>query len=195
VGAVSDRASRRRLMVLAAAGRSLVLASIPLAFLLGFLSLGYLYLAAAVGGTLAVVFTTACNAHMPDLVEAAQLTKANLHLQLSRSATQVAGPGISGLLIQRLGAANAILSDALMHAAAAVWASRLPAVPARRAPAPAPRGGHGRPDPGGPGASARQPDDPIDHGRQRDAQPRLLHGPGRAPSLRLPRASPAGPAA
>ena len=130
VGAISDRAPRRRLMLLAAAGRSAVLASIPLAFMLHSLSLGYLYIAAAAGGTLAVVFTTAAYATLPDLVAPPQLAQANLHLQLSRSASQIAGPGISGLLIQRLGAANAILADAVTHLAAALWTARLRPAPA-----------------------------------------------------------------
>jgi MFS family permease len=127
IGAVSDRASRRRLILVAAVGRALVLGTIPVAFALHGLTLWWLYGVALVHGTLTVIFTVTCQAYLPELVERKQLAGANVSLQFSRSAIEVGSPGVSGLMIQWLGAANAIVADALSHLAAAVSILRLPA--------------------------------------------------------------------
>lgn len=135
VGVLCDRVSRRRLIVLAGAGRALVLALVPLAALLHVLTIEQLYLAAALNGTLAVVFTTATQAHLPDLVQRSELVGANTHLQLSRSGVEVSAPAISGAAIQWLGAANAILADALAHLLSASAALGLPSRPGSAAAA------------------------------------------------------------
>lgn len=133
IGAVSDRTSRRRLVLVAAVGRALVLATIPLAFALHDLTLWLLYGVALVHGTLTVVFNVTCQAYLPELVEREQLSGANVSLQFSRSAIEIGSPAVSGLMIQWLGAANAVVADALSHLSAAVSILRLPA---SRAPRP-----------------------------------------------------------
>ncbi|HET7875499.1 MAG TPA: MFS transporter [Methylomirabilota bacterium] len=131
VGVLADRTPRRRLIVLAGAGRVVVLAAVPLAALLHLLTMEQLYVAAALNGAMAVVFTVACQAHLPDLVERPRLVEANARLQASRSAVEVAAPALSGAAIQWLGAADALLADAAAHAVSAAAAARLPA-PDRR---------------------------------------------------------------
>ncbi|HSR22577.1 MAG TPA: MFS transporter, partial [Candidatus Eisenbacteria bacterium] len=132
IGALSDRTSRRRLILAAAMGRALVLASIPVAAALHGLSLSLLYLVAVVHGTLSVVFNVTCQAYLPELVERPQLADANVSLQFSRSAIEIGSPAVSGLMIQWLGAANAVVADALSHLSAVLAISRLPASPASR---------------------------------------------------------------
>jgi len=136
IGALGDRTSRRRLILFAAAGRALVLASIPVAAALHGLTLDLLYAVALVHGTLTVVFTVTCQAYLPELVERRQLADANVSLQFSRSAIEVGSPAVSGLMIQWLGAANAIVADAVSHLSAALSIARLP-----RSAAPAPVSG------------------------------------------------------
>jgi MFS family permease len=133
IGALSDRTSRRRLILASAAGRAAVLASIPAAAALHSLTLWLLYLVAAVHGTLTVVFTVACQAYLPELVERPQLPSANVSLQVSRSGIEIVGPAISGLMVQWIGAANAVVADALAHLSAALAIFRLPPSRAPRA--------------------------------------------------------------
>ena len=133
IGALSDRGSRRRLILVASIGRALVLTSIPVAAALHSLNLWMLYLVAAVYGTLTVMFTVTCQAYLPELVVRPQLAGANVSLQFSRSAIEIVSPAISGLMIQWLGAANAIVADALSHLSAAFAIARLPVSPAPQA--------------------------------------------------------------
>ena len=130
IGALSDRVSRRRLILVAAVGRALVLASIPVAAALHGLGLPLLFVIALVHGTLTVVFTVTCQAYLPELVERRQLADANVNLQFSRSAIEIGSPAVSGLMIQWLGAANAVVADAVSHLSAALAILRLPASPA-----------------------------------------------------------------
>src|SRR5262249_14428965 len=132
IGAVSDRTSRRRLVLVAAVGRALVLGTIPLAFALHDLTLWLLYGVALVHGTLTVVFNVTCQAYLPELVAREPLAGPNVSLQFSRSAIEIGSPAVSGLMIQWLGAANAVVADALSHLSAAVSILRLPASPAPR---------------------------------------------------------------
>jgi MFS family permease len=144
IGAVSDRSSRRRLILVAAVGRALVLASIPGAAALHGLGLPLLYLVAVVHGTLTVVFSVTCQAYLPELVDRSKLADANVNLQFSRSAIEIGSPAVSGVMIQWLGAANAVVADALSHLSAALAIVRLPASAASRAASGRPLRGIGR---------------------------------------------------
>ena len=128
-GAWVDRLrARRRLMVLADLGRAAMLASVPLAYALGALTIAQLYLVALVSGTLTVLFNTAFTTLLPGLVPEQQLTDANGRLQTSVAAAAVAGPGTAALLVQALSAPAAILVDAgsYLASAAALVGMRAP---------------------------------------------------------------------
>lgn len=112
-GAWVDRLGRRRpVMIAADLGRAVSLGSIPVAYLLGTLSIGQLYLVAAVNATLAAFFDVASSALVPGLVGRASLVEANAKLALGRSAAEVSGPAIGGSLIGLVGAPFAVLFDA-----------------------------------------------------------------------------------
>jgi MFS family permease len=132
IGVVADRISRRWMILMSACGRALLLAGVPVAAALHVLTFPLLCLLAAVHGTLTVVFTVACQAYLPELIDRRALTQGNVQLQFSRSAVETTSPAVSGLMISWLGARNATAADAVSHLAAALAIMRVrpPLVPA-----------------------------------------------------------------
>jgi MFS family permease len=112
-GAWVDRLPRRSVMIVADLARAALLASIPIAAILGLLSIGQLYLVALLVGVLTVFFDVAYQSLLPSVVRTDQLLEANSTLQVSESVTQVAGPGVGGGLVQLLGAPLAMAADAV----------------------------------------------------------------------------------
>jgi MFS family permease len=112
-GAWVDRLPRRPVMIVADLGRAILLASIPIASILGLLSMGQFYLVALLVGVLTVLFDVAYQSLLPSLVRTDQLLEANSKLQVSEAVTQVAGPGVGGGLVQLLSAPVAIAADAV----------------------------------------------------------------------------------
>jgi predicted MFS family arabinose efflux permease len=112
VGVWVDRLPRRRVMVVADVLRAIVLAAVPVGAAAGFLGLPLLYAVALASGVLTIFFDLAYLSYVPELVERDRLGDANSLIQLSNSASNLAGPGIGGLLIQAVGAARAMSLDA-----------------------------------------------------------------------------------
>src|SRR6185503_14671251 len=108
-----DRVQRRPVMVVVDFGRAVVLATVPVAYLLGVLTLPQLYLVALIGGSLNVLFEIASGAYLPSVVSRAQLVEANAKLQTAVVGAQAAGPSIGGALVTLLNAPMAIVVDAL----------------------------------------------------------------------------------
>jgi len=107
-----DRVSRKGLLIwtgLIAAG---LIASIPVAYVLGPLSFGHLIAVALCFGVLGPFWWPAWNAFLPSVVAPDLLFDANSKLLFSWSATGVIGPGLGGLLVQAVGAPFALLFDA-----------------------------------------------------------------------------------
>jgi MFS family permease len=137
IGVWIDQLPRRRVMILADIGRMLALASIPIAAIGGSLSLGQLYVVALVTGLLTIFFDLAYLAYVPSLVGRGNLGDANAKLQLSSSVADVAGPGLGGLLIQAIGAGQAIALNAasyLVSFASLAWIRGEDASPVRTGP-------------------------------------------------------------
>ncbi|HEX9013712.1 MAG TPA: MFS transporter, partial [Anaerolineaceae bacterium] len=108
-----DRLRRRPILIAADLGRALILATIPLAAVLGRLSIGQIYIVIALTGILTVLFNTAYRAYLHSLVAQDKLVEGNSKLALSDSTAEVVGPGLTGLLVQTITAPIAILFDAL----------------------------------------------------------------------------------
>src|SRR6266700_1492297 len=75
-GVLVDRWDRKWVMLVCDTGRALSLASIPVAYALGHLTIWQLYITAFLEGTLMIVFTLAKTATVPRVVTQAQLTTA-----------------------------------------------------------------------------------------------------------------------
>ncbi|HEX8931075.1 MAG TPA: MFS transporter, partial [Actinomycetota bacterium] len=120
-----DRLRRRPVLIVADLGRALALASVPLAHLLGVLSMAQLYAVAFVSGVLTVFFDVAYQSYLPRLVRPDQLVEGNAKLEISSSGAAVAGPGLAGLLIQAFTAPLAVLVDAVSFVASAGFIGRI----------------------------------------------------------------------
>jgi MFS family permease len=120
-GAWIDRHRRRPVLVVANLARGTLLATIPLAALLGVLHIEQLYLVAFAVGVLTVAFEIAYLAYVPSLVPHDRLTTANGRLQASGSAAEIGGPGLAGLLISLISAPAALVLDALSYVVSAVF--------------------------------------------------------------------------
>jgi MFS family permease len=111
-GAWIDRIRRRPVLIAADVGRAVVLGSVPAAWALSILTMAQLYLVSLLAGILTVFFDVAYQSYLPALVTREQLTEGNAKLAGSMAVAQVAGPATAGGLVQALGAATAVLSDA-----------------------------------------------------------------------------------
>src|SRR5436190_13314413 len=119
-GVAVDRLPRRPVLVWSDVGRAAALITIPVAHYFGWLTLGQLLAVVFVTGTLTVFFDVAYMSYLPALVERDQLADGNAKLEISRSAAQIAGPGLGGLLVQLVGAATAVVTDALSFVVSAL---------------------------------------------------------------------------
>jgi MFS family permease len=120
-----DRLPRRPIMIVADWGRAIALVTIPLAYLLDALTLGQLYAVSLVAGTLTMFFDLTYQSYLPAIVEREELGEGNSKLEVSRSAAQVAGPGLAGLLVNTLTAPYAIFLDAISFVASALSLGRI----------------------------------------------------------------------
>ncbi|WP_129297985.1 MFS transporter [Streptomyces lydicus] len=124
-GAWVDRMRKLPLMIRADVVRALTMASIPLAAVAGVLTMAQLYVVALVTGVATVFFDIAHQSFLPQLLPKDQLVPGNGALETIRSSAQVAGPGIGGGLVQLLGAALAIVTDAAGYALSALFLWRI----------------------------------------------------------------------
>lgn len=120
VGVLADRVSRRRLVISADLGLALTLGTVPLATAGDWIRLPQLYAVATVAGILTVVFDIAFLAYVPEVVTREQLPRAQSLQEVSQSLALVLGPPLAGLLVARLGPADAIAGDCLSFVLAAV---------------------------------------------------------------------------
>ncbi|KQZ88070.1 hypothetical protein ASD62_00785 [Phycicoccus sp. Root563] len=128
-GAWVDRLPARRVMVGSDLVAAAVLASVPLAWALGHLTLTHLVLAALGNGTCTVFFRAAYPALVRQVAPAQQQEQAFARLFGAESAMQVAGPGVGGLLAQLGSAAMGLLVDAVSFLVSAVCLASLRLTP------------------------------------------------------------------
>jgi MFS family permease len=115
-GAWVDRLPRRPVMLACDAVSLAAFVSVPVAAWAGVLSVPQLVAVALTAGAAAVFFSTAYQVYLPSVVERSELTEANAKLSGSRSAAQVAGPGLGGAIAQAAGPAIGLLADAVSFA-------------------------------------------------------------------------------
>jgi MFS family permease len=116
VGVWVDRVRRRPVMIAADLGRAASIASIPVTYWLGRFSLPQLYLVVGVNGLLTVMFDLSYLSFLPGLVGQNRLGEANARLMGVQAAAGVVGPTIAGALVALVGAAVAVLADAVSFA-------------------------------------------------------------------------------
>ena len=114
-----DRLRRKPILVLADVARGVALATIPVAWALDVLTIWQLYVVGLVVGVFTVFFDVAYQSYLPSLVGRHELIDGNSKLEVSRSAAQIGGPGIGGLLVQAITAPYAVAVDAVSF----VWSA------------------------------------------------------------------------
>ena len=107
-----DRWRRRWILIAGDLGRAVLLATIPLAYALGELTLTQLYIVGFLVGIHTVFFDVAYQSYLPQIVDRETLVEGNSKLQMTVSGAAIAGPGLSGGLIALVSAPYAILVDA-----------------------------------------------------------------------------------
>ena len=115
-----DRFPRRPVLVATDIASAILLLTIPLAVLFGGPSFVQLCIVAFGLGSMNVLSEVAHYAYVPALVGRETLTDYNSKLQVSHSASDAAGPGIGGLLVQLLSAPLAVLLDAVSFVGSAL---------------------------------------------------------------------------
>jgi MFS family permease len=108
-----DRMRRRPILVAGDLARAALLLSIPIAYAFDALTIWQLFAVAFLVGVATVFFDVAYQSYLPSLVDRRSLVEGNSKLEISRSAAQLGGPGLAGLLIDLISAPVAILVDAI----------------------------------------------------------------------------------
>jgi MFS family permease len=136
-GALADRVSRRRVLMVTELTRMVVLLLLAIAILANRLVLAEVYAAAFLVASFETLFDSATMAVIPQLVPDTDLVHANSRYQTAQlSAEQFIGPALGGLLFAAAVSLPVIVDSASFGASAALLAVALR--PARR------RGRHGR---------------------------------------------------
>ncbi len=118
-GALVDRWNRKRVMILCDIGRAIALGSIPVALILGHLTIAQLYIVSLVEGTLFTFFSLAETACLPQVVSKEQLPTAAAQGMVIDSVSELIGPSIGGVLYS-IGRAIPFLTDAISYGASVV---------------------------------------------------------------------------
>ncbi|WP_158574159.1 MFS transporter [Streptomyces triticagri] len=125
-GVWADAMERRRVLQAANLARALILAAVPVMWLLDALSLWVLVTVTFLVGALSLLFDSAMSAYLPKVVGKKQLGPANSWMEGSAAVGEVAGPGLAGVLVHAVGAPLAVLVDALSYFASAIALRGLP---------------------------------------------------------------------
>jgi len=123
-GAVEYR-PKRPVMILADLVRGAALASVPLAAAAGVLTLAQLCAVAMVTATLTIVFGAASQAHLKSLVGRERLAEANGRLESTLWFGNLVGPPVAGVLVGAIGAAAALIADAVSFFVSAIAVGRI----------------------------------------------------------------------
>lgn len=109
-----DRVRKLPVYVAGEASIGLVVASVPLAWWMGWLGMTWMYAAAFVMGCIYVTAGSAAQIVLTQVVARERLVEAHAKNSLATSGAEVAGPGLAGALIKLVGAPLALLVDAVL---------------------------------------------------------------------------------
>jgi hypothetical protein len=129
-GVLLETSPLRGLLQVAYAARAAVLATVPVAYLLGALTFWHLFTAVVFSGAAGVVISTGSLALVPKIVPSADLLAANSALSATNTAASVGGHSAGGLLVSLLGAPVAMVVEAATSALSVVALARVPEPPA-----------------------------------------------------------------
>ena len=109
-----DRVRKLPVYIAGEAALGLIVASVPLAWALGWLSMTWMYAVGFVMGCVYVVAGSAAQIVLTQVVPRERLVEAHSRNALASSGAEVAGPGFAGALIKLVGGPVALLIDGLV---------------------------------------------------------------------------------
>ena len=115
-----DRVRKLPVYVMGESALAVVVASVPLAWWMGWLSMPWMYVVGFVIGSVYTTAGTAAQIVLTQVVARERLVEAHAKNALATSGAEVAGPGVAGALIKMVGAPLALLVDALLLIASAL---------------------------------------------------------------------------
>ena len=115
-----DRVRKLPVYVVGESVLSLVVASVPLAWWLGWLSMPWLYVVGFAIGTVHTIAGSAAQIVLTQIVPRERLVEAHAKNALANSTAEVTGPGAAGALIRVTGAPFALIADAVLLAISAL---------------------------------------------------------------------------
>ena len=127
-GGFIDRSRRRPILIGADLLRATVLLSLPVAAMLGLVTLPHLLLAAGLVTGASVTFDIASHAYLPALIGKPQLMDGNAKLATTEAIAEVGGPALAGVLFQWLTAPIAVIVNAGTYLASAAFLATLSSV-------------------------------------------------------------------
>ncbi len=107
-----DRVRKLPVYIVGESALAVVVASVPFAWWMGWLSMRWLYVVGLVIGTIYTTAGTAAQIVLTQVVARDRLVEAHAKNALATSGAEVAGPGLAGALIKMVGAPLALLVDA-----------------------------------------------------------------------------------
>ncbi|RDV43570.1 MFS transporter [Leifsonia sp. ku-ls] len=119
-GAWVDRVRRRPLLVASDLLRAVLLLSIPLAAVLGMLTMAQLLVVSLLAGVARVFFDVGYRSYLPSVIGRDRVLAGNSSLEFVRASGQVAGPALGGVLVSLIGAASVVLVQAGTFAVSAL---------------------------------------------------------------------------
>ena len=115
-----DRVRKLPVYIAGETALGLIVASVPLAWFLGWLTMPWMYAVGFVMGCVYVVSGAAAQIVLTQVVPRERLVEAHARNALASSGAEVAGPGFAGALIKAVGAPAALLLDGLMLIASVI---------------------------------------------------------------------------
>lgn len=119
-GAWLDRFRRRPILIASDLARALILGSIPLAAVLGLLSITQLIMVSLLTGFARVFFDVGYQSYLPSVIGRDRVLAGNSSIEFVRASGQVVGPGLGGALVSLIGAASVVLVQAVTFVVSAV---------------------------------------------------------------------------
>jgi MFS family permease len=115
-----DRVRKLPVYIAGETALGFIVASVPLAWSLGWLTMPWMYAVGFVMGCVYVVAGSAAQIVLTQVVPRERLVEAHARNALASSGAEVAGPGFAGALIKAVGAPVALLLDGLMLLASVI---------------------------------------------------------------------------
>ena len=128
-GVLSDRYPPRIVNGLADITRGVAILFVPTLAWMDLLSIPVLFIIALAVGVIEAISSVAHHSILPAVVPSNQIEKGNTSLSMSYSVTEVAGPGLGGVLVQFFGAPIALLVDSFGFLASGILLLRMKTIP------------------------------------------------------------------